>query len=90
MEDVSFLGETEPGFRVRRYLLQDAPSHRSRVARHRTELCEHHRSPSHQRVQDRHFRTVKEAPSGREVEYTSEFQGTVYGGATVIINNIEL
>lgn len=55
VEDVGVLREAEPGVGLRRQLLQDPPCHRPRVPRHRAELCQHHRSPSHHRIQYRHL-----------------------------------
>jgi len=47
VEDVGVLREAEPGVGLRRQLLQDPPSHRPRVPRHRAEHRQHHRSLPH-------------------------------------------
>ena len=56
MEDVAILREAEPGIGLRRKLLEDPASHGSRIPRHGAELRQHHRPPSHHRIQNRHRR----------------------------------
>lgn len=59
MEDVAVLRVGDVGVVVSGNLLEDLPGDGACVRRRRRELRQHHRSPCHQREQNRHLRQLR-------------------------------
>lgn len=72
MEDISVLGEAEPGVVLRRQLLQDPPGDRPGVAGGRAEFRQHHVTPGNHRVEDRHVYREGERERGPAPGWRSE------------------
>lgn len=62
VEDVPILRVGHVHVVVPRYLLEDLPGDRAGVRRRGAELRQHHRSPSHQSIQNRHLLSLSLSP----------------------------